>query len=91
MTHDMWQVTPDTWYVTHGGGWTFSKIVKSLALMFGCNDVFEELEGKDELLNYFNDKGVCWKTPGTPGLLNIYKWTRKGKGTTNPEQLNYKK
>ena len=37
MTCDMWQVTGDSWKVTHGGGWTCSLAITAWELWFVLN------------------------------------------------------
>ena len=43
-------MTWDMQHVKHGGLWTFSQNVNSLALWFGINECFKDLEKKDHLL-----------------------------------------
>ena len=47
-TPDTLHMTPDTWHATHGGRWTFSENVRSLALTVWVWRCFENLEKKDE-------------------------------------------
>ena len=53
VTRDTWHVARDTWHVTRDmfGGWTFSQIFSSLALMVCDLWCYEDLEEKDDSLN----------------------------------------
>ena len=60
----------DTWYVTRGGGWTFSQNFSSLALTVCEGWWFEDLEEKGDLMNELtSDEAVCRTAPATRGLL----------------------
>ena len=65
MTHDTWHMTHDTWHVW-GGGWTFSQNFSSLALTVCDLWYYEDLEEKDEWINY---EAVYRTAPATLGLL----------------------
>ena len=68
MTHDMSQVTCDTWHVA--GVEPSLKILAPYLLQFGSEDIFT----KDQSLNELIMKVcVCRKAPSTPGLINIAK------------------
>ena len=58
-------MTCDTWHVTHGGGWTFSKNFSSLAHMVW------EIQCKGSMNELMSDGGDCRTAPATPGLLII--------------------
>ena len=72
VTHDMWHMICDTWHVTPGGRWTFSKHFRSPAYTVSEWRCLEDLEEKDELPNrLMSDEGVCRTAPATLGLLII--------------------
>ena len=50
LTCDMWHQTFDMWHVTHGGGWTLSQNVSSLALTVWDLWCLEDWVEKDQLL-----------------------------------------
>ena len=53
---DTWHLTCETWHVTHGGGWTFSKNVSSPALTVWDRQCLEDFKRKDHRLNQWMTK-----------------------------------
>ena len=77
VTCDMWHMTCDTWHVTHGGEWTFSLNVSSLALTVWERQCLEDSERKNQRINQsinqsMNYEGVYRTASATPGLLIIF-------------------
>ena len=57
LTRDTCHPTYDTWYVTDGGGWTFSQNVSFLALtiwdLLCCDDLEEKDYRINQLMKYY--------------------------------------
>ena len=72
MKGDTWQVTGDTWHMTHSVGWTFSQNFSSLALLVWDWQCFEYISTNHQLVSYsINHEAVCRTALATPGLLKI--------------------
>ena len=67
MTPYTGHLTPDTWHMTHGLGWTFLREWRFIEDIFTKDDSITDLIG---------DRGVCRTAPATPGLFTI-TWFRK--------------
>ena len=69
----MWQMTCDSWHVTHDRGHMTEDM--SIALTVWEQWWFEDWEEMNELLNYWiNDKGVFRTALAKQGLLKICKY-----------------
>ena len=67
----MWHVTCDRWNVIHGGGWTFSQNLSSLALTVWDRQCLQDSEQKGHSINKLNNhQGVYKRALATLGLLN---------------------
>ena len=64
-------MTPDTWHVTGGWGWTLSQNFSFLALTSLDVMMFWRFGGQGWINESLNDKGVCRTALATPGLLII--------------------
>ena len=61
---------PDTWHVTHGGGWIVSQIVSSLAFTVWVVWYYKGFEEKGQSINQLiNYKDICRTAPSTPNIL----------------------
>ena len=67
--------------MTHSVGWTFSQNFSSLALPVWDWECLEDILTLKNHFNHFNtelmnDRGDCRTAPATPGLLDIYMYSK---------------